>query len=68
MKMEFLTKAHYEHMFSKYEKLYTKKFKWGGKELTDSLVKCHINNVVKEMDEDEYLKEIGLVVWNGENL
>ena len=65
MKMEFLTKAHYEHMLRKYDTLYTKKFPWGGKVLTDALTKCHINNVVEEMDEDEYLKEIGLVVWNG---
>lgn len=58
MKMELLAKKHYEHMFSKYEKLYSTKFNWGGKVLTDALIKCHINNVVKEMDEVEYLKEI----------
>ena len=62
MRMDLLAKKHYLHMFNKYEKLYTTKFPWGGKELTDALVKCQIKTVVENMDEDEYMKEIGISI------
>tara|TARA_R110000772_G_scaffold49715_6_gene114469 strand:+ start:1826 stop:2023 length:198 start_codon:yes stop_codon:yes gene_type:complete len=62
MRMELLAKKHYTHMFSKYETLYKTKFPWGGKELTDALVKCQIKTVVENMDEDEYMKEIGISI------
>lgn len=58
MRFEILTKKHYEHMYSKYKTLYEAKFPWSVKELTESMIKDHINRVVATMDEAEYVKEI----------
>ena len=58
MRVEILTKKHYEHMWSKYQTLYEAKFPWSVKALTEGMIKDHINRVVATMDEAEYIKEI----------
>tara|TARA_R110002033_G_scaffold139404_2_gene178573 strand:+ start:570 stop:788 length:219 start_codon:yes stop_codon:yes gene_type:complete len=60
MRIEVLSTKHYEYMFNKYKMLYEVKFPWAVKQLTDAMIKDHMNRVVLTMDEAEYIKEIQL--------
>jgi hypothetical protein len=60
MKIDNLKPQHLEFLEDKYSKLYNKKFPWANDKLIESMIKTHIERVVEEIDETEYLSETQL--------
>tara|TARA_R110000796_G_scaffold124610_1_gene239096 strand:+ start:1094 stop:1291 length:198 start_codon:yes stop_codon:yes gene_type:complete len=57
MLKENIHKSDYDFLYKKYEELYSKKFMWADEILLESLIKNHINDVIDNIDEEEYLNE-----------
>jgi hypothetical protein len=58
MKQELLKPEHYDFLKNKYDELYNKKFEWADEKLLESMIKLHIEKVIEQIDENEYLDEI----------
>jgi len=60
MKIDNLNSEHLSFLKNKYSELYNKKFPWADSTLIESMIAAHIDKVVAEIDEVEYLAETQL--------
>jgi len=60
MKIDNLKSEHLSFLKVKYNELYNKKFPWADGTLIESMIIAHVNKVVAEIDEEEYLAETQL--------
>ena len=60
MKIDNLKPEHLSSLKNKYHELYNKKFPWADGTLIESMITAHVNKVVAEIDEEEYLAETQL--------
>jgi len=60
MKIDNLKSEHLSFLKNKYSELYNKKFPWADGTLIESMITAHVNKVVAEIDEAEYLAETQL--------
>lgn len=58
MKVENIKKSHLKMLRKQVEEIYRFKYSWADDVLFETMVQSHLNKIVDEINEDDYLKEL----------